>query len=203
MKLEVTLVSSTSPFSLMVTYLSRTRYDVENDNDVLTSIISFIAEHANDLDAAVSDKEFLRKITSLQTLTPDELMSIKFMLSSMFGLDILFYIIAENQDTPDATNRVEYVVIDEMFSPTNMTKLGTKFVFDETVTSLSTLYQSIQNSLNLFSSEVFSTFTNPINNLIETMRANEVATGSSSDPVGYQLNLIFQYLKKTIICIRA
>lgn len=202
MKLEVNLVSVKSPFTRVYGFLARNRYDVENDSDVASSIIKFIHENIDYFSSAISDKNLISKLETLNSINPDQFMSLKYILCS-FGLDILVTSVGVNEINPESVsdNEFEYSIIDDNMPTGEFTKQSTKYVLPSDNVSMSTLYTKIMESFELFKGDLLSDYKNPLQNQIDVIRANELSIGETSPQITSYINSVFEYLGKKLILI--
>lgn len=176
MKLELTLVKSQSIFSNIFKFISRKRYDIQNDSDTMKSVLNFIAEN-NDIISNAASTKGLSDVTKLlettDSLSFDDFMCLKFLLNSRCGIDILCWCVSDievdENEVGDGT--LEYNVVDQTYGTTMNTRLSTKFTVPSDNFDISNIYVKISKMYGLFESPIFQTVQSPLNSDIDVLKA--------------------------------
>lgn len=202
MNLELNLVKNTGIYDKVFTLLSRTRVKASNDSEVMSSILAFIGENINVFDSVFSNKGFVDRLESLDTLTNEHLFGLKFIMAQS-GIDLIFYTVSDDEDNPvDIPEGVlEYISINDIHSTSLITKFATKFVMSESGLKVSEVYKTMNEVYDNFGGELLSDLMNPIQSQIQFLERDENYIGVTPTSITNYLNSVFNYLGKDLIVI--
>jgi hypothetical protein len=202
MNLELNLVKNAGIYDKVFTLLSRTRVKVSNDSEVMSSILAFIGENINVFDSVFSDKGFVDRLESLDTLTNEHLFGLKFIMAQS-GIDLIFYTVSDDEDNPVdiPEGLLEYISINSIHSTSLITKFATKFVMSESSLKVSEVYKTMNEIYDNFGGELLSDLMNPIQSQIQFLERDENYIGVTPTSITNYLNSVFNYLGKDLIVI--
>lgn len=172
MQLELTLVKSNGTYNPISKLLIRSRYKINDDSDLMKCIIGFLNQNINIIESAFENKIIAQRIKTLQSLSTEELLGLKYMLQSV-GLDIFYWAVADNEMNPQiiTDGTIEYNVIDKEYGFTGMSRLNTKISMPEHDVDITYLYTKINEAFHLFEGPLFETIVeNPIQNDIDALQ---------------------------------
>jgi hypothetical protein len=180
-------------------YLSRARYDVENDTEALNAVGKFINENISTFQAALTDQRFLTQLQNLNNLTINTFNCIRYMLSTK-GIDLWVFYVAETAVNPEdlEAGMVEYNVLDRNTTIGSFLPMGTKFIQTRTDLSPSKLYNEICESYGLFEGSVFAGQNNPIKVMVDAMKTDEELVGQVGTQKTTYVNSILEFLNKDV-----
>ncbi len=202
MNLELNLVKNTGIYDKVFTLLSRTRVKASNDSEVMSSILTFIGENINVFDSVFSDKGFVDRLETLDTLTNEHLFGLKFIMAQS-GIDLIFYTVSDDEDNPVdiPEGMIEYISINNIHSTSLITKFATKFVMSESNLKVSEVYKTMNEIYDNFGGELLSDLMNPIQSQIQFLERDENYIGVTPTSITNYLNSVFNYLGKDLIVI--
>lgn len=201
MTLEISLVSTDSIYGSVFTLLNRKRYTSENLSgaDAIDYALDFLSENINTLDAILVDKNLINIISSKQTLSIMDFLSLKFMMAQS-GVDVLMYAVADNEVNQESipNNIREYNILDntsmiEGFIPTVI-----KYSVDEISGNIGDVYSRMLTTYNPFNKTIFGNTKNPIEANVNTLINAEKVSGNIVEGLVVSINSLFLYLGKTI-----
>lgn len=202
--LELTLVKSNGLTSRMYTFLERTRYQINDDSDLMKCIIKFLGDNADILRSAFSDNEdFVSKVINLQTLNSEELKCLNYVLDKNAGLKLLYWIVEESETNGRIIEpgTFEFNVVNNVYGYTVITRLCTKKILSKQTIKFSDLYEWICREYNLFGGNLFTEFNNPIMADVEAMRGLADYIGAPDDNIVQHIESILKYMGFEIHCI--
>lgn len=183
MQLELTLVKSQSIRSDFFNFISRKRYKINDDSDLMKCIISFIGENLDIIESACPNKDFVNRLSTIQNISNEDLKGIRYVLSSACGLDLLYWGVADTETNADqlAANTIEYNIVDMEYGFTGITRLCTKILQPADEIKHSEIYERINSAYNLFNSDLFQGFPNPIMRDVEAMKGVTEILGAPNE----------------------
>lgn len=202
MILELNLVFSQSIYANAFTLIARDRVAVEDDEQVLAQVASFIKNHIEVFDAAIADKDLVNRLQTLELRTISDFYSLKYMIAS-FGLDVLTSYVADLEINPSeiTENTTEYNIIDELDSTPSFVRSASKVVVSNESGDLHTVYSKIIEGFGFFDSDLTAGFNNPLTRDLQILKQSEDLIGVSPVPVTTEINSILEYLGKKVIAI--
>lgn len=202
MKVELNLIKNQGIFIPVYTLISRERFNVDDDN-IMTTICQFIRDNASVFDAALSDKELVTKLTTIESISVSELMSLKYCLASA-GMDLLVNQVAEEEVNPDSIPEgiAEYNIIDDLDVEQGFVKFSTKVTTDQDTSSMSDVYGKIIEIFDYFSTPLTASCENPLKENMDTLLVTEKSIGRAPESVTTYINSVLEYLGKRIILIQ-
>lgn len=202
MILEINLVFSQSIYANAFTLIARDRVVAEDDSQALVKIADFIKDHIESFDAAISDKDLINRLQTVEFRTISELFSLKFMIAS-FGIDILVNTVAELEVNPTeiSENTVEYNIIDMIDAEPSFIKSASKVVVSNEAGDMHTVYSKVVDGFGFFNNQLTEGFNNPLVRALDTLKKSEQLIGVSPVSITTEINSILDYLGKKVIAI--
>lgn len=200
MQLELTLGKTSGYQSGSFTFLSRERFKINDESDFMRSVIKFIGDNSDTIMSALGDKELYGKIMNLQSLSVADFRTLRLMLSDKYGLEISYWSVADEETNADsiAEGTIEYNVIDEMAAYNGVSRYAVKVSVPEDNVRFSYLYKKIISAFDLFNSEMFSDYDNPLQRentgIIANLDPEETLTGEVNPVVTHEAAQVFKYL---------
>ena len=200
MQLELTLGKTSGYLSGSYTFLKRERFKINDESDFMRSVIKFIADNSETIMAAIGDKELYGKFMNLQSLSVADFRTLRLMLADKYGLELSYWSVADEETNPDsiAEGTIEYNVIDEMAEYNGVSRYAVKISVPEDNMRFSYLYKKIISAFDLFNSEMFSDYDNPLQRentgIIANLDPEETLTGEVNPVVTHEAAQIFKYL---------
>jgi hypothetical protein len=152
--------------------------------------------------AAITDKALLDQLSNLKTLSVDELYSLKYVIASTGGIDLIIVVVSDSEENELEIPKdiLEYNIIDNLRSPLSFVKFATKISLDKKG-NLTELYMKVIDMYGLFDSGLFSSITNPLTPQLDVLRQSEIAVGIAPSAITQYLNAVIEYLGKDIYVI--
>jgi hypothetical protein len=202
MILEINLVFSQSIYANAFTLIARDRVVAEDDSQALVKIADFIKDHIESFDAAISDKDLVNRLQTVEFRTISELFSLKFMIAA-FGIDVLVNTVAELEVNPTeiSENTVEYNIIDMIDAEPSFIKSASKVVVSNEAGDMHTVYSKVVDGFGFFNSQLTEGFNNPLVRALNTLKRSEELIGVSPVSITTEINSILEYLGKKVIAI--
>lgn len=196
MQLELTLVKNHSIQSNYFNFLSRKRYKINDDSDLMKCVIQFIGENLDIIESACPNKDFINRLATIQSLNNEDLKCVKYVLASACGLDLLVWAVSDTETNPDqlAPNTIEYNVVDMDYGFTGITRLNTKIVSAADEIRYSEIYQRIDEAYNLFNNELFQGFQDPIMRDVDAMKGVTELLGAPNETQVVHCLSVLDYL---------
>lgn len=201
--LELTLVKSQRTFSNIFDFVARQRYEINDDNEVMASVLKFIGSNMEIIASATKGNEISDHLRHAQSMNMDEFMSLRFFLSSKFGIDILMWCVAEAEVNPSSIGdgTYEYNVLDENYGTTGYTKLASKIIVPSETMNLAKVYDKIVDMYGLFEGPIFQGNDNVLKSDIQTLKEIESLTGELPTQITQHINSILEFTGKRLIVI--
>jgi len=198
MQLEINLLKVDSIYAINGQLIARNRSQVTDDPDVMKELVEFLGTNIDYINAAVSNKELVNKLSVVTTMTTDEFNALNYILAED-GLMITYYIISDVEVDADGvlTNSYEYNIIDKTNYLSSFTPYCTKIVVDKDSYSTSAIYEKIVNMYGLFKDELFSGI-DPIDSDIRVMKEAEQLVGAAPEAVIGHTISILEFLGKSV-----
>lgn len=203
MQLELTLVKSKAIYSNYFNFLSRKRYKINDDSDLMKCIIQFIGENIDIIESACPNKDFVQKLTTIDSIANEDLKAIRWCLSSSCGLDLLYWAVSDTETNEDqlAANTIEYNVVDMEYGVTGITRYCTKILSPADEIRHSEIYQRIDESFNLFNNPLFLGFKDPIMRDVESMKGVAELLGAPNQATVSHCISILDYMNYKLFVI--
>ena len=202
MNLELNLVKTQSIHSRISSLIARKRIQVKSESEAMEAIVAFIQDNMLTFNAAITDKALLDQLSNLKTLSVDELYSLKYIMASTGGIDLIIVVVSDSEENELEIPKdiLEYNIIDNLRSPLSFVKFATKISLDKKG-NLTELYTKVIDMYGLFDGGLFSSITNPITPQLDILRQTEIALGISPSAITQYLNGVIEYLGKDIYAI--
>jgi len=199
MKLEINLVKSPQIDSRTVKFLTRARFSVASESEVMDAIQKFIKDNISTFTASLTNARLVAQLESLSNLTVSQFQGLRYMLSQS-GMDIWAWAVKENEideiELPD--NTVEYNVIDRNQVSFGFIPMSLRFTQLSSEISLSSVYQKIKDAYGIFEGSFYAGMRDPIKNSISTMQESEKVLGVAPQSSSTYVNSILDFLGKEL-----
>jgi len=205
MFIEVNLVGNDQiVFANLFDLRARKRYQVQDDAEAMAKIVEFLKDNISVIDATIADKSLVTRLQSIETLSINDFLSLKFILAQS-GIDILAYTVAEEEVNPELIDNgiYEYNIVDVLYPENSFLRRATKVAVSQESSHLSDVYKRIQEIYEFFESDLLSDYKNPISAQIDTIKQTEELIGRTPDGLTTFVNSVFEYMGKQIILITA
>ena len=202
MNLELNLVKTQSIHTRICSLIARKREQVKSASEAMDAILAFIQNNTLTFNAAITNKALLDQLSNLKTLSVDDLYSLKYIMSSSGGIDLIPVVVSENEDNEFEIPKdiIEYNIIDNLRAPLEFVKFATKIPLNNKG-NLTELYTKIIEMYGLFENDLFSGITNPLTSQLNILRNSEIAIGVTPSALTQYLNGVIEYLGKDIYAI--
>jgi hypothetical protein len=202
MNLELNLVKTQSIHARVSSLIARKRVKAENTTEAMEAITAFIADNMITINAAITDRALTSQLSDLKSLTVDELYSLKYILASNGGIDLIIVNVAdlEVNEFEIPKDIIEYNVIDNLRAPLNFIKWSTKVPLSNKG-NLTELYKTIIEMYGLFEGNLFTGSQNPLEYQLGVLQQTEMALGITPSAITTYLNGVLEYLGKDIYVI--
>jgi len=203
MILEINLVKTPSIDSTYGQLLIRKREQVTNESEALEAILKVIQGNFEFIDGVIGDKLITNRLSSISSLSVNELYELKYYLNYYGGLDIWYWYVNEMEVGAEGIDdgMAEYSIVDRTSIQALFIPFVQRFNMESDNIRLSKVFTKIQELTNVFNSELSEGLLNPIKNQIDALIPNENATGTISNLLTCNINSIFKFMGRDIYTI--
>lgn len=199
MKLELNLVKVNSIDAGVGKLILRKRYAVSTN--IMESVEDFIKLNSSTFSTVVRDARLVGALKSVNDLTITEFQCLRYILCIGYGLDIWYWNVANEEANSEGVDSgmYEYNIVD-LDTVNEFAPFSSKIVQVENI-DLASLYETVNDSFNLFSGNLFAGINNPLKNDITAMKRSMELIGKVPNVQTTHANVMLDFINKKVKCI--
>jgi len=201
MFIEINMMKLDSIFSQAGRIIARRRAQVTDDS-YMEPLVDFINTNFDAISPAIGDKDFVKRVENLRSLTIEEFSNLRYVLAE-YGFDIQIYAVSDLEKDAEGVpeGMLEYNILDLNDIRGGFIPTCTKFIGSQEDSSMSDLYSKVAEIFDIFKGNLFTGRVNPLEQDIESMKAIESAIGHAPAPLTQHASSILEFIGKRIFVL--